>query len=143
LNANDCEDKTCQNKACTSSGQCTWTPVQLGAAHASCSSTQVCSASQTCVECVGAAQCESRGAGSWTCVSNMCKLTSDSSCTGKEGLPCSPTCTSDRDCPPVTGSGMVKCASNSGGSWCEYSCQNTDGDCPSNMYCGTFICLYK
>jgi hypothetical protein len=140
--SNDCDDRTCQDKTC-SSGECMYTAVRLGDPHATCPDNRVCSANRACVECVGGIQCESRGPGNWVCASNMCKIAAESNCTGKEGVGCSTPCSTPSDCPSAPGSGVVTCASNSTGSWCQYSCQNTNNDCPSSMYCGAFICLFN
>ena len=141
VDANDCDDKTCQNKACNTSGQCVYTPVGAGDGHSSCPSNKVCSASRTCVECVDATQCQSKGSGSWNCNGGVCESAID--CTGQSGLPCSRRCSTINDCPP-TSANLVACSSSPMGQYCQYGCvDGNDNDCPGGMHCLVYLCVFN
>lgn len=71
--ASECEDKMCQNKACTG-GDCIYSAVQSGSAHSSCQSGYVCNSARACVECVDSRQCAGKGSG-FECSSGVCKAT--------------------------------------------------------------------
>jgi hypothetical protein len=168
----DCVDQLCQSKACVS-GECRYSAANPGTRDPGCPSGQVCSSSQSCVECTDSTQCAGKGDGHWKCARGTCKsscsdgtldawedcevsLTSNienarycdaTTCkwrsvyTCSEGPGCTPPCSSVSDCPKPYGSETVTCASNSNGTWCEYSCgTGTSNVCPPGGQCATFIC---
>jgi hypothetical protein len=142
-NANDCDDRTCQNKACTG-GECVYTSVPPGDSHSTCSSGKVCSASRSCVECVDSAQCASKGSG-YQCTDGQCK----SSCgnnqldrdSGEECEASLLTAVTKRYCNASTCkfSGSVFTCKDSEGPGCSPRCDTT-ADCPTPRNSETVAC---